>query len=379
MFYIDDTEDLIVLCEEIKRTTNIVAIDTEFNKQNEYFPTLSIIQVSFFNGDIMRGSVIDVLSPTLDLQPFFEILNSREIKKVFHSCSQDLEALYYISKKVPVAVEDTQVMAEFCGMKSNMSYVDLIKETTGVIIKKEKKLQAGNWMKRPLTEEQLNYALGDVDYLLEAYIILVQKLDKNRNFKYYRMDIEERYGLNMMENLIKHSWRKMRFKLGNRTMLYMEAMKEMCAVREQEAMNHNIIKNLVMPDVFLRKLLSEQPKTIEEINVIFEDDKDIVGKSKVLKKKFIKAYSNVLNKAKIKNLQDKPYIIELKDKVAVQKFEEITDYIISECKKMNINPELVQNKCDISSYLSCSEELENVFEEWKIELFGKRFKEIRDR
>ena len=204
MFYIDNDEDLINICNEIKEKTNIIAIDTEFTKQKEYFPTLSIIQLSFFNGEIIKNCVIDVLIENIDLTPFFAILSNEKIKKIFHSCSQDLEALYHISGNIPTSIEDTQIMAEFCGMKSNLSYIDLIKDALGIIVKKDKKIQCGNWMNRPLTDKQLEYASSDVDYLLEMYIVLAQKLDKNKNFKYYRMDMEERYGHDMMDNIIKN-------------------------------------------------------------------------------------------------------------------------------------------------------------------------------
>ena len=62
MFYIDSTEDLVSICNEIQSNTNIIALDTEFIKQENYFPTLSIIQVSFFNGEIIKNCIIDVLA-----------------------------------------------------------------------------------------------------------------------------------------------------------------------------------------------------------------------------------------------------------------------------------------------------------------------------
>lgn len=379
MFYIDNTDDLLAICNEINETANIIALDTEFSKQTEYFPTLSIVQLSFFNGSIIKNCIIDALAENMDLKPFFNILDSIKIKKVFHSCSQDLEALYHISGKIPVAVDDTQIMAEFCGMKSNLSYVDLIKDTLKIVVKKDKKIQVSDWFKRPLSDKQLEYAISDVDYLLEIYMILAQKLESNRNFQYYRSEMEERYGDNMINNLIENSWKKMRFKLGNRTNIYMDAMKEICRLRERIAIKNNIIKNLVVPDNFLKILLSEQPKTIDELDNLFANDREITAKSKSLKSDFIKAYSKVLNNAEAKNLEEKPYIVDLKDKTMLQKLEEISDYIISQCKKMNINSEVVHNKIDISSFISDSEKLDDLFEKWKIEVFGKRMKEIKSR
>lgn len=377
MFYIDNNDDLLNICNEIKEKTNILAIDTEFTKHKEYFPSLSIIQISFFNGDIIKNCIIDVMVDNLNLQPFFNILADEKIKKVFHSCNQDLEGIYYISKSIPKNIDDVQVMAAFCGLKANLSYVDLIKDTLGIIVKKDKKIQSGNWTNRPLTDEQLKYAVSDVDYLLEIYIVLAQKLNNNKNFEYYRMDMEERYGQDMMENIVKNSWRKIRFKLGNKTNIYMETMKAVCRLREKIAMKTNTIKNLVVPDSFLKTLIIEKPKTIAEINEIFKDDKEIINKSNVLKRQFIMTYSKVINKMESNNIVETPYIMELKDKKLICKFEEINDYILSECKKLEISPELVQNKIDLISYITDSEKLEDLFETWKIKLLGQRIKEIK--
>ncbi len=379
MFYIDNTEDLVNICNEIVANTNIIALDTEFIKQKEYFPTLSIIQLSFFNGQIIKNCIIDVLAENFCLDSFFEILSNEKIKKIFHSCSQDLEALYFISKKIPVGIEDTQVMAEFCGMKSNLSYKDLVKDTLKVVIEKSKKVQTSDWLQRPLSEKQLNYAIGDVDYLLEMYIYLAQQLDKNKTFKYYKAEMNERYGKNMIQNLINNSWKKMRFKLGNKTNIYMIILKRLCILREKIAMEENVIKNSILPDNFFKVLLTEQPKTIAELNEVFADDVEIMNKSKDIKRIFLNEYNAILEQIKSENIEEKPYITELKNRSLLQKLEEMNDYIIAKCKQLDINPEVVQNKGDLIAFLTDSEKIEDLFAKWKIELFGKRLKEIKAR
>ena len=379
MFYIDNTEDLVNICNEIVANTNIIALDTEFIKQKEYFPTLSIIQLSFFNGQIIKNCIIDVLAENFCLDSFFEILSNEKIKKIFHSCSQDLEALYFISKKIPVGIEDTQVMAEFCGMKSNLSYKDLVKDTLKVVIEKSKKVQTSDWLQRPLSEKQLNYAIGDVDYLLEMYIYLAQQLDKNKTFKYYKAEMNERYGKNMIQNLINNSWKKMRFKLGNKTNIYMIILKRLCILREKIAMEKNVIKNSILPDNFFKVLLTEQPKTIAELNEVFADDVEIMNKSKDIKRIFLNEYNAILEQIKSENIEEKPYITELKNRSLLQKLEEMNDYIIAKCKQLDINPEVLQNKGDLIAFLTDSEKIEDLFAKWKIELFGKRLKEIKAR
>ena len=170
MFYIDNTEDLVAICKEIAEKSNTIAIDTEFTKQLEYFPRISIIQISFFNGEIIKNCIVDVFADGINLDSLKEIFINKKIKKIFHSCSQDLEGLYKLFNQIPENIEDTQIMAEFCAMPANLSYVDLIKDTLGIFVKKDKKIQVSDWTIRPLSQQQLEYATGDVDYLFEIYI-----------------------------------------------------------------------------------------------------------------------------------------------------------------------------------------------------------------
>ena len=372
MYYTDNTTDLISICNEINNKANIIAIDTEFVKQKEYFPTLSLIQVSFFNGENIKNCIIDVLSDDIDLNPFFQILENEKIKKIFHSCSQDLEALYFISKKIPKNIEDTQIMAEFCGLKSNIGYTDLIKETLKIIIKKEKSIQVSNWKKRPLTNQQLEYAINDVDYLLEIYLYLLNQLNSNKNYNYYREELENKYNDNMIERLKNNSWKKFRFKIGNKTNNYINLLKQIFYVREKLAMENNLIRNLIFPEDKIKFLITNSPKSIEDWNNIFKDNNELLLKSNKLKQSFIDIFIN------FKQEEEKEYIIELNNNRLLSKYNEIHDYLIAESKKMNINSELIINKIDLISYISNSETLENIYEPWKIELFGEKIRKIKN-
>ena len=375
MCYIDNTEDLIELCKEIKNTSNVIGIDTEFIKGREYFPALSLIQISFFNGKNIKNSVIDVISDEIKLDSFFKILNDEKIKKIFHSCSQDLEGLYYLSNFIVKSVEDTQIMAEFCGIRSNLGYTDLAKEILKVSIKKNKKIQISNWMKRPLTDDQLRYAVDDVDYLLDMYIYLLNKLNSNGNYNYYKAEMKIKYSENMIEHIIDNSWKKNRFKIGNKTKYYINLIKKITKIREKFSMKNNTIRDITLSDNLIKILISIQPKSIKEWNESFKDNCELLNKSNEMKKEIIEVF---LQNNEVEN--NEKYIIDVKNIPNIlHKYEEINDYIVSTCKKLEISPDIATNKLDIISYLSDSEKLEDVYDSWKIELFGKRIKDIKNR
>ena len=125
--------------------------------------------------------------------------------------------------------------------------------------------------------------------------------------------------------------------------------------------------------------MTKQPKTIAELNEVFADDVEIMNKSKDIKRIFLNEYNAILEQIKSENIEEKPYITELKNRSLLQKLEEMNDYIIAKCKQLDINPEVVQNKGDLIAFLTDSEKIEDLFAKWKIELFGKRLKEIKAR
>ena len=156
-------------------------------------------------------------------------------------------------------------------------------------------------------------------------------------------------------------------------------LKRLCILREKIAMEKNVIKNSLLPDNFFKVLLTKQPKTIAELNEVFADDVEIMNKSKDIKRIFLNEYNAILEQIKSENIEEKPYITELKNRSLLQKLEEMNDYIIAKCKQLDINPEVVQNKGDLIAFLTDSEKIEDLFAKWKIELFGKRLKEIKAR
>ena len=320
-----------------------------------------------------KNCIIDAFSDDMDFESFFDILSDSKIKKIFHSCNQDVEGLYYISGKMPNNIEDTQMMANFCGIKSSISYTDLLKETLKVILKKDKKIQLSNWKKRPLDIEQLEYAINDVDYLLDIYIFLLQQLNSNKNFDYYKQEMNERYGEHMIENIKKNSWKKVRFKIGNRTNNEINLLKEICKIREEYAIKNNKIRNITLTDSGIKLLMTIRPKSVTEWKENFKDNVELMTKSSDFRLSLINLFKN------FKTTEEKPYIIEIKDNIHLQKkYEKMNDYIISESKIRKISPEIIINKFDLISFISDSEKLEDICSKWKLELFGNHLKKLKE-
>ncbi|MDC0964005.1 ribonuclease D [Candidatus Pseudothioglobus singularis] len=147
----------------------ILGIDTEFRRIDSYSPKLCLIQIASKN----YLECIDVLSIN-NLEPLFDKLYDGKTLWVIHSARQDIEALYYLSNRIPSLIFDTQISASFLNYPLQISYQAITEKLQNVFL--EKKYTRFDWRKRPLPHDVLKYALDDVKYLLPNYQILKKEL-----------------------------------------------------------------------------------------------------------------------------------------------------------------------------------------------------------
>jgi len=180
--YVRDDAALHALVESM-RGSDIVAIDTEFMREKTYFARLCLIQVA--TDDIVAA--IDPFA-VKNLEPLFELMRDDRTMKVFHAGSQDLEIFYRLMGEVPAPVFDTQVAATLVGLPAQVGYQQLIRSLVGVEL--EKAHSFTDWARRPLSVDQIDYALDDVRYLTRAYRTLVETLDSGARLGWLAQDFE---------------------------------------------------------------------------------------------------------------------------------------------------------------------------------------------
>lgn len=167
---ITDNTSLLEICN-LAQQQSAVALDTEFMRVSTYFPKLGLIQL--YDGE--RVSLIDPLAIT-DFSPFVELLANPKVLKILHSCSEDLLVFLQEFDQLPRPMIDTQIMARFLGLGTSAGLAKLAQQYLNIEI--DKGATRTNWIKRPLSDIQLQYAAGDVWYLLPLYHILKKELAK---------------------------------------------------------------------------------------------------------------------------------------------------------------------------------------------------------
>jgi ribonuclease D len=168
-WWIDSAGELDRLVDELA-AESAIALDTEFHRERTYHPQLALMQLAWGED---RIALVDTLA--VDLMPFRPIITG-PATIVMHAAAQDLEVLLRACDAVPTHLYDTQIAAGFAGY-SNPSLVNLVEGVLSVRLPKGDRL--ADWLRRPLSDDQREYAASDVAYLLALRHWLLDRLGRD--------------------------------------------------------------------------------------------------------------------------------------------------------------------------------------------------------
>lgn len=167
---INQDDQLVRVCA-IARQADVVMLDTEFVRTRTFFPQLGLIQL--YDGENL--SLIDPLS-IQQMSPLVELLQDVSVLKVLHACGEDLEVFQNSLGCVPFPMVDTQLMAAFIGYGLSTGFASLVNDL--LTIELDKSESRTDWLARPLSAKQLEYAAADVFYLYPLYQQLLDKVSQ---------------------------------------------------------------------------------------------------------------------------------------------------------------------------------------------------------
>ncbi len=269
MTIITDNEELAAFCKKLAKE-EFITIDTEFLREKTYYPKLCLVQLS---GSDKDARAVDPLAEGIDMSPLFDLLQNKSVLKVFHACRQDLEIFYNLMGCVVTPIFDTQVAAMVCGYGDAISYEKLVKSIAGANI--DKSSQFTNWSLRPLSDKQLEYALGDVTHLCDVYQDLRGQLKKTKRCRWVFMEEEILNNPATYENDPYEAWK--RIKIRSPKPRSLAILRELAALRERQAQKCNIPKNWVIRDDTLADMAGQAPRDIKDLKKIRNISKDIIN------------------------------------------------------------------------------------------------------
>ncbi len=259
MRIVTETSALEALAAELAEGP-YVAIDTEFMRDQTYWPKLCLIQAAGAGVE----AIIDPLAEGLDLKPFHALLADKSVIKVFHAARQDVEIFHHQGGVIPDPLFDTQIAAMVCGFGESASYETLVRKLAKAEI--DKSARFTDWSRRPLSRRQLEYALADVTYLRLVYELLSKELEKTGRAKWVEeeeatLKDPQTYQLEPLE-----AWRRLKPRSGNKR--FLSVLAGVAAWREREAQTRDVPRNRILKDEALLEIAAHPPPDAEHLGQI---------------------------------------------------------------------------------------------------------------
>jgi ribonuclease D len=256
MNVVTTTDGLAVLCRQLANSS-YVAVDTEFMREQTFWPKLCLVQLA--SPDV--EAIVDPLADGIDLAPFWELMGNRGVVKVFHAARQDLEIVHVATGTLPAPIFDTQVAAMVCGFGDSISYVNLVKRIAGQDLDKSSRFT--DWSRRPLSQKQLLYALGDVTHLRKVYLSLKQTLEASGRAHWLDEEMATLLDPATYETLPEDAWRRLKLKVRSRKAL--AVMIELAAWRERAAQSQDVPRSRIIRDEALYDIASQMPTETKQL------------------------------------------------------------------------------------------------------------------
>jgi ribonuclease D len=234
------------------------ALDTEFHRERTYFPQLALMQIAWREGNEQHLVLVDPLAVDVTA---FERLFASEALCVIHAAQQDLDVLTHAVGSVPARMFDTQLAAGFVGY-GTPSLVALLQGEIGVSPPKGDRLT--DWLRRPLTDSQCQYAAVDVEYLLELHERLVAQLAQANRLGWADDACEELRTRPISGSAPQDAWLRLKDARSLRPGARAVAQ-SLAAWRERRAMRVDIPVRQVLPDLAILGISQRAPANVKEL------------------------------------------------------------------------------------------------------------------
>lgn len=256
MQVLTSTDSLAAVCRQLA-SHSFVAVDTEFLREQTFWPQLCLVQLA--GPDV--EAIVDPLAKGLSLDPLWELMGDPAVVKVFHAARQDVEIVWAQGKLIPAPIFDTQIAAMVCGFGDSVSYGNLVKKITGHDIDKSSRFT--DWSRRPLSDKQLVYALGDVTHLRNVYRHLKGELDRTNREHWLQSEMAILSDPTTYETHPDEAWKRLKLRVKSRKAL--AVLMELAAWRERLAQGQDVPRGRIMRDEALFDIANQMPTAPEQM------------------------------------------------------------------------------------------------------------------
>ena len=262
MISITTTEALAEFCADCARAP-YVTVDTEFMRERTYWSQLCLVQLArpAVGGDDPVAAVVDPMADGIDLAPLFALMADSGTVKVFHAARQDIEIFHHLGRVIPAPLFDTQVAAMVLGYGEQVGYETLVRKIARADLDKSSRFT--DWTRRPLSEKQLTYALGDVTHLRDIYENLSARLAQSGRESWVAEEMAILSDPATYEVDPDEAWR--RVKARGTSPAFLAILRELARWRELEARRRDVPRSRLLKDDALAEIAAARPKTIDDL------------------------------------------------------------------------------------------------------------------
>ncbi|WP_458756188.1 ribonuclease D [Afipia sp. TerB] len=256
MELISTTAELAAVCARLAEH-RVITVDTEFLRETTYYPLLCVVQMA----SAEEAVIIDALAEGIDLKPFFELMANESVLKVFHAARQDIEIVWHRAGIVPHPVFDTQVAAMVLGYGDSIAYDQLVERVTGH--RPDKTHRFTDWSRRPLTNDQMLYALADVTHLRDVFAALDADLRKRGRSDWVSEEMEVLTSPSTYDVHPERAWERLKTRV--RKPKELAVLMEVAAWRENEAQTRDVPRSRVLKDDAIGDIATHAPTSLEKL------------------------------------------------------------------------------------------------------------------
>ncbi len=333
--------------------TPMLGIDTEFIREKTFFAHLCLLQVATAD----KIYCVDPLAGN-PMQSFWE--QAFEKTWVVHSARQDIEVIYQTAGAMPARLFDTQIAAALLGMQPQIGYAGLVKELFGVDIPKSH--TRADWSQRPLPDALLHYAVEDVEYLLPAYELLCQRLEKAGRREWAEQDSRLLLDESLYE--VDQTQAVQRLKGARNLQGRRRSAAERLAVwREAEAARRNRPRQWILRDSALLQVALELPETTAALQRI----EGLPGK--LADRAGDELLAIVAQSAQDDHDYRPPSAPNERQKKLLKTMQTA---VANRARELGISPELLAPRKELSAAILAGSKDSRVFRGWRRELIGEQ-------
>ena len=357
MRIITNTADLKALIAELQ-SAPYLALDTEFLRDQTYWPKLCLIQVA--STDV--AAIIDPLADDIDLKPFYELLKNPKIVKVFHAARQDIEIFQQQGGVIPHPLFDTQIAAMVAGYGDAASYETLARRIAGVEIDKSSRFT--DWSRRPLSNKQLEYAIGDVTHLRKIYEVLDAELKKTHRETWIADEISALQNAELYAMNPANAWKRLKARTSSKRFIALLAT--IAEWREREAQTRDIPRGRVLKDEALLEIAAHPPESADALERIRAIPKGFANSR--MGKTLIEAVEHGRQAAPPEGIEpEKPRRKREPSQAAIDLLKTL---LRLRAEDANVAPRLIANADDIESLAAFEDDGIAALQGWRAEVFG---------